>query len=69
MITVSDTGQGIDYAHQQRIFEPFVQVSSSGDGAGLGLAMCKEIVQQHGGRIGLRSAPQRGSTFTITLPA
>ncbi|MBK8964343.1 MAG: PAS domain-containing protein [Candidatus Competibacteraceae bacterium] len=67
-IDVADTGCGIDYAHQHRVFEPFVQVAGLGGGAGLGLAICKEIVQQHGGRIGLQSALGHGATFSIELP-
>jgi len=67
-IDVADTGCGIDYAHQHRVFEPFVQVAGRGGGAGLGLAICKEIVQQHGGRIGLQSIPGQGATFSIELP-
>ncbi|MDG4562518.1 MAG: ATP-binding protein [Candidatus Competibacter sp.] len=67
-IEVADTGCGIDYAYQHRVFEPFVQVAGQGGGAGLGLAICKEIVQQHGGRIGLQSVPGRGATFSIELP-
>lgn len=68
VIEVADTGCGIDYAYQHRVFEPFVQVAGHGGGAGLGLAICKEIVQQHGGRIGLRSAPGQGATFSVELP-
>ena len=68
IIDVADTGCGIDYAYQHRVFEPFVQVAGHGGGAGLGLAICKEIVQQHGGRIGLQSAPGHGATFSVELP-
>ena len=67
-IEVADTGCGIDYAYQHRVFEPFVQGAGPGGGAGLGLAICKEIVQQHGGRIGLQSVPGQGATFSIELP-
>lgn len=68
VIEVADTGSGIDYAHQRRIFEPFVQASESGRGAGLGLAICREIVQQHRGRITLHSVPGQGTTFRVELP-
>lgn len=70
MIDVADTGCGIDYAYQHRVFEPFVQAAAGrgGGGAGLGLAICKEIVQQHGGRIELQSTPGWGATFSIELP-
>ena len=68
-IAVTDTGQGIPYAQQALIFQPFVQVGSKRGGAGLGLAICKEIVHQHGGEIHVSSTPRRGTTFTILLPA
>jgi len=71
-ISVSDTGLGIAREDQERIFEKFMQVAEPpGDcpaGAGLGLAICKEIVEHHGGRIWVESEPGRGSTFTFTLP-
>lgn len=68
-ISVIDTGDGIPYSQQARIFEPFVQIGNNAGGAGLGLAMCREIVQQHGGQISLRSTPGIGSAFTVRLPA
>lgn len=68
-ISISDSGEGIPLQQQARVFEPFVQVGANAGGAGLGLSMCKEIVQQHGGAISLRSVPGRGSVFTIRLPA
>jgi NtrC-family two-component system sensor histidine kinase KinB len=66
-IAVADTGPGIPYAQQALIFQPFVQIGSKKGGAGLGLAICKEIVQQHGGEIRVSSLPRRGTTFTILL--
>ena len=66
-IAVADTGQGIPYAQQALIFQPFVQVGNKHGGAGLGLAICKEIVHQHGGEIRVSSLPRRGTTFTIVL--
>src|SRR5581483_7859133 len=68
-IEVEDTGPGIPYAQQALIFQPFVQVGNKRGGAGLGLAICKEIVQQHGGGIRVSSMPKQGTTFTIVLPA
>lgn len=50
MLSVTDNGEGIPYRQQARIFEPFVHVSRKKGGAGLGLALCKEIVQLHGGQ-------------------
>lgn len=67
-VAVEDTGDGIPFSQQSRIFEPFVQVGHKKGGAGLGLALCKEIVQLHGGRIALRSQPGKGSRFYLLLP-
>ncbi|RME84535.1 MAG: HAMP domain-containing protein [Caldilineae bacterium] len=69
-ITVRDDGAGIPFKYQAKIFDKFVQVSNSGTagGAGLGLAISKEIVKAHGGTIWVDSAPGRGSAFTFTLP-
>jgi two-component system, NtrC family, sensor histidine kinase KinB len=53
IVSVEDSGEGIAYSQQGRIFEPFVQVGRKKGGAGLGLALCKEIVQLHGGRMGV----------------
>lgn len=65
---VQDTGEGIRAADRERIFEPFMQLNGKVGGAGLGLAMCREIVQQHRGRIQLDSALGQGSRFTVRLP-
>jgi len=71
-ISVSDTGPGIPEKDQQRIFQKFVQLgeppSDHPRGAGLGLAICKQIVERHGGKIGVESKPGEGSTFFFTLP-
>lgn len=68
IISVEDTGEGIAYGQQGRIFEPFVQVGRKKGGAGLGLALCKEIVQLHGGRMGVFSRPGQGTQFYMALP-
>ncbi len=68
LIRVADTGEGISLAQQALIFQPFVQIGTKRGGAGLGLAICKEIVHQHGGEISVNSQPRRGTIFTITLP-
>lgn len=68
-IEVSDSGPGIPDLNATRVFEPFVQVGGRTGGAGLGLAMCREIVEQHEGRINVRSRPGHGSRFTVELPA
>lgn len=72
-IHVSDTGVGIALEHQERIFDRFYQVTTSAadgrvTGQGLGLAIVRIIVEGHGGRISLQSAPHEGSTFTVILP-
>ncbi|QRY80523.1 PAS domain-containing protein [Pseudomonas sp. PDNC002] len=67
-IAVEDSGDGIPLSQQGRIFEPFVQVGRKKGGVGLGLALCREIVQLHGGRIALRSQQGKGSRFYLLLP-
>jgi signal transduction histidine kinase len=68
--TLEDSGVGIAPEHLSRIFEKFYRVpgSKSSGGAGLGLAIAREIVEAHGGRIEVQSQPGRGTTFTFTLP-
>ena len=68
IISVEDNGEGIAYGQQGRIFDPFVQVGRKKGGAGLGLALCKEIIQLHGGRIGVYSRPGQGTQFYMALP-
>ncbi|MCY1017979.1 HAMP domain-containing sensor histidine kinase [Pyxidicoccus sp. MSG2] len=66
---VRDTGEGIAPEQQARIFEKFYRAPGApAGGAGLGLSIAKEIVQAHGGDIGVVSAPGQGSTFWFTLP-
>ncbi|MGE5654149.1 MAG: ATP-binding protein [Bacillota bacterium] len=70
-VSVRDTGIGIPKAYQEKIFEKFVQVKGdniTSGGAGLGLAIAKEIIRAHGGRIWVESELGQGSTFTFTLP-
>jgi len=65
-IEVQDTGQGLTPAESARVFEPFYTTKDGG--TGLGLAVSYGIIQQHGGRIEVQSAPDQGTTFTVLLP-
>jgi signal transduction histidine kinase len=69
-VSVADTGPGIPAAARERIFERFVQSHDGGEpgAAGLGLAIVRDIVQAHGGRIFLDSEEGEGSRFTLELP-
>jgi NtrC-family two-component system sensor histidine kinase KinB len=69
--SVSDSGEGIPEAYQGRLFEKFFRVpgQDSASGAGLGLAISKEIVEAHGGRIELKSRPGQGCTLSFFLKA
>jgi len=66
-IAVTDSGIGMDAALLNQIFEPFF--STKGNGTGLGLPVCQEIVIAHGGTLTVHSQPNGGATFTVKLPA
>ena len=70
-LSVSDEGIGIDPEHQNRIFEVFQRLHSQDEhaGTGIGLALCKRIVERHGGQIWVDSEPGEGATFSVSLPA
>ncbi len=70
LITVEDNGIGFDEKYLDRIFDIFQRLHGRGqyEGNGVGLAVCRKIVERHGGRITARSAPGKGTTFMVTLP-
>lgn len=71
-VSVSDDGPGVPAAERERIFEPYVQAVAAGRrrhrGLGLGLAICRRLVEAHGGEIHVEEAPGGGSRFVFTLP-
>jgi CheY-like chemotaxis protein/anti-sigma regulatory factor (Ser/Thr protein kinase) len=72
VVSVVDTGMGIAPADQPKVFERFKQVGDTltdkPKGTGLGLPICREIVEHHGGRIWVESEPGKGSTFSFSVP-
>jgi signal transduction histidine kinase len=72
VISISDTGVGIDPVDMSRLFqfeELHTTTGTAGEpGTGLGLIICQEFIKKHGGEISIKSEPDKGSTFTFTLP-
>jgi len=72
ILSVADTGIGIPYAHQPRVFERFYRVDKSHSkevgGTGLGLSIVRHAAQYHGARLELKSQPGKGTTITVTIP-
>jgi PAS domain S-box-containing protein len=70
VITVQDNGIGFDQKHANEIFTPFKRLHSAHDyeGTGVGLAICRRIVEGHGGRIWAESQPEQGASFRFALP-
>jgi len=69
LVEIRDNGQGMSRATQARIFEPFFTTKGDGEGAGLGLSICREVVSEHGGRLEVLSVVGRGTTLRVRLPA
>ena len=71
-VSVKDSGVGIAQEDQEAVFEEFRQVgrdyTTKQEGTGLGLTLTRRFVELHGGKISVKSAPGKGSTFTFTLP-
>ena len=68
-LTVSDSGKGIPTEMRERIFDPFFTTKDGSAGVGLGLSISHSIVEAHHGKLLVDSAPGRGATFTVLLPA
>ena len=68
VLTVTDTGPGIPTADRERVMERFVRGTDTGTGCGLGLAIVREIIERHQGRVGLGDVQPHGLQVTLTLP-
>jgi len=67
LVTVRDSGPGIEPTHLERVFKPFYTTKSSG--LGMGLSICRSIIEGHGGRLWADANEPRGAVFQFTLPA
>lgn len=68
VVSISDTGCGIDAALISKIFDPFFTTKQVGEGSGLGLAISFGIIERHKGKIDVESQPGKGTTFRVTIP-
>ena len=68
VVEVEDDGPGIPAENLGRVFDLFFTTKRSGKGSGIGLAVCRKIVEAHGGSIAAASGPGKGAVFTIILP-
>jgi signal transduction histidine kinase len=67
LVEVQDNGTGIPPEMLESIFDPFI--TSKPEGLGMGLSICRSIIERHDGTIAVTNNPDRGATFSITLPA
>jgi signal transduction histidine kinase len=67
LVAVRDSGPGIDPSHLERVFDAFYTTKSSG--TGMGLSICRSIIEAHGGRLWAEANEPRGAIFQFTLPA
>jgi len=68
MVTISDTGSGMDEETLKNIFDPFYTTKDIGEGTGLGLSITHGIIEEHNGTVSVSSQPNKGTTFTISFP-
>ncbi len=68
ILAVADTGDGIQPEHINKLFEPFFTTKPAGQGIGVGLSTCYNIIRKHGGEISVESEPGQGSVFEVILP-
>jgi signal transduction histidine kinase len=66
LVSVRDSGPGIDPEHLERVFDPFYTTKATG--VGMGLSICRSIIDAHGGRLWAEANPPRGTVFRFTLP-
>ena len=67
LVAVRDSGPGVDSGHLDRVFEPFYTTKVSG--VGMGLSICRSIIEAHGGRLWAEANEPRGAVFQFTIPA
>jgi signal transduction histidine kinase len=68
VLSVADTGPGIPPEVLPRLFEPFFSLKATGKGTGLGLVICKDLIEKQGGTVAAANRPEGGAVFTVTIP-